>query len=132
MNRADQWLGQLAPNAQKGNTELRGNDTARLINARPSTVTILRQVDGHTVALPPQTVRLEVVQSIRNANEQRDAMLAVTKQYLVIIGYKGCPGIPDTDIQRADQFFYANLMFEVQEFLPTVPGRLLASGQVTP
>lgn len=132
MNVADLWLGRNAPNAQKGNTELRGFDTARLIAQRASTITITRLVDDHTVTLPPQTVRLEVVQSIRNANEQRDALLAVTKQYVVIIGYKDCPGIPDTDMQRGDQFYYAGLMFEVQEFLPTVPGRLLASGELTP
>lgn len=133
MNKADQWLGTLAPNPQAGNTELRGNDTARLINARPSSIVITRNLDdGTVVQLAPQTVRVEVVQSIRDSGENRDALVAISKQYVVIIGYKDCPGIPDTNILRGDMFFYQQRMYEIEELIDTIPGRLMASGDLTP
>jgi hypothetical protein len=94
----------------------------------------MRKPEGSTatISLPPQTVRIEVIQGIRQANEVRDALIAISKQYTVLIGYKDCPGIPDTDIQRGDLFFYANLIWEVIDYLPTQPNRLLASVELKP
>ena len=134
MNKADLWLGNTAPLSNSGNTEERGMDTVRLIAQRPCQIVISRldPVTQKTIQLPPQTVWLDVVQSIRNASEQFDAMVSISDQYVVIIGYKGNPFAPDTDLQRADQFFYANQIWDVVEFLPTVPGRLLASGSLRP
>ena len=132
MNLADIWLTNSAPNPQQGNVELRGMDTARLIDARPSLVVFSRLVNDRTVQLPPQRVRLEVIQNIRGANEQRDALLATTKQYVVIIGFLDNPTIPDTDLLRADQFYFNDRMWEVIEFIDTVPGRLLASAELLP
>lgn len=131
-NLADIWLTNSAPNPQHGNTEMRGMDTARLIDARPTMQVFSRLVNGRTVYLPPQRVRLEVIQNIRGANEQRDALLATTKQYVVIIGFLDNPTIPDTDLLRADQFFFNDRMWEVIEFIDTVPGRLLASAELLP
>ena len=130
MNRADRWLGSTRPDT--GNTEVRGYDTARLIADRPSAIVISRDVNGVTIQLPPQTVRLEPVQNIREANEQRDPVVTSAKQYVVVVGYKDHPSIPDTDLKRADLFFYQQRMWEVVEFIQTVPGRLLASASLTP
>lgn len=131
-NLADIWLTNSAPNPQHGNTEMRGMDTARLIDARPTMQVFSRLVNGRTVYLPPQRVRIEVIQNIRGANEQRDALLATTKQYCVVIGYKDNPTIPDTDLLRADQFFFQDRDYEIIEFIDTVPGRLLASAELMP
>jgi hypothetical protein len=130
VNKADKWLGSLAPNPQRGNSEVRGLDTARTINARPFQIIILR--GDPPVALTPQIVRIEILQSARQALELHDPMLAISRQYVIVMGYKECPGIPDTDLKRADRFFYDNLEWEIVEFLPTIPGRLLASAMATP
>lgn len=111
---------------------MRGFDTARLVNARPSTVVFTRDTGDGDFALPPQTLRLEVVQNIRGNVEIRDAMIASTKQYVVIVGYKDNPLAPDTNILRADRFFYQEREYEVIEIIDTVPGRLLATANLTP
>jgi hypothetical protein len=134
MNRADQWLSNVAPNPQPGSPEQRGMDTARLISARPFQVTMTRKtpgVLGH-VALPVQTVRIELVQNIRGSSEHQNPQIDISEQYVVLIGYKDNPNYPDTDILRGDYFFYGGLQYEVIEFINTVPGRLLASAQATP
>lgn len=132
MNMADVWLTNGAPNPQQGNTELRGMDTARLIAARPSLIVITRFAGTNTFQLAPQTVRLEVVQNIRGVGEKRDALMATVEQYVVLIGFKDNPSVPNTDVLRSDQFFYNERMWEVAEFIDTVPGRLLASCVLTP
>jgi len=136
MNLADIWAGQTDPLPQSGNTEIRGNDTARTIMARPSLVVFSRrdptQTPAVTIYLPPQLVRLEIIQNIRGANELTDKWTDISRQYIVVMGFKDTPGYPDTDLLRADQFFFDNLMWEIIEFLPTIPGRLLASAEMTP
>jgi len=134
MNLADIWAGQTDPLPQSGNTEIRGNDTARTIMQRPSLVVFSRRdpTTQQTIFLPPQLVRLEIIQNIRGANEQRDNWTDISRQYIVVMGFKDTPGYPDTNLLRADQFFFDNLMFEIIEFMPTVPGRLLASAEATP
>lgn len=131
-NRGAIWMG-LVSNSQLPNVQQFAVDTARTIEIRPSWITISRDKgDGDFVQLEPQKVRLEVVQSIRDSGENRDAMVAISKQYVVIMGYKQHPTIPDTDLQRGDQFFFQNRMYEIQEIIDTLPGRLMASGDLTP
>ena len=135
MNRADLWAGTLAPNPQRGNTEIRGYDTARLIGARPFTVVITRPdpLTNEVIVLPPQVVRLEVLHPIRGASEQIDNLMnELSVQYGVLVGFKQCPGIPDTDVQRADQFPYGGLLYEVTDFINAVPGILLATLTIKP
>ncbi len=134
MNRADRWAGSAAPNPQRGNTEERGYDTARTIAARPFQIIIQRSVPGsdENVNLPPQVVRIEILQSARQALELHNTMLAISRQYVVVMGFKDHPTIPDTDLKRADRFFYDNLEWEIIEFIPTIPGRLLVSAMATP
>lgn len=134
MNRADRWLGNKRVNAQRGNVEVRSMDTARLIAERPSTIVLQRKQIGAntTMFLAPQTVRIELVQSIRNATEARNLQLDISQQYCVLIGLRDHPTLPNLDIQRADTFYFQGLAYEVIEFFNTIPGRLLASCQVTP
>jgi hypothetical protein len=133
MNRADTWVGQIAPDPQRGNQEMRSYDTARLIAARPYTIVVQRDKGNQTlVTLAPQVVRLEVVQNIRSGVELRDAMVAISKQYVVIIGYKDHPTIPNTDLRRADTFVYNNREWEIVEIIDTIPGRLMCSADLTP
>lgn len=132
-NIADIWLGQNAVNAQPGNVELRGFDTIRLIMARPSWIVISRFVPpNQTIQLQPQLVRIEIIENPRGDSEKRDAMVSVSRQYVELIGVKDNPYMVDTDLKRADQFMYQGLMYEITEFINTVPGRLFASGAVTP
>lgn len=134
MNKADAWLGNNAPLSQWGNTEYRGMDTARLIAARPSRIVVSRRdpETGTTIQLAPQIVRIEVLQNPRQSNELHDAIVSTSKQYVVVVGNKDNPAYPDTDLTRADLFFYNGLMWEAVEFINTVPGRLLVSAVATP
>jgi len=132
-NVADIWLGNEAVNAQPGNLEIRGMDTVRLIMARPSWIVISRFVPpNETIQLAPQLVRLEIIENPRGDSEKRDAMVSVSRQYVELIGVKGNSYMVDTDAKRGDQFLHQGLLFEITEFIPTVPGRLFASGAVTP
>lgn len=134
INKADLWLGNAAPNAQPGNVESRGMDTARLIAQRPSIIVVSRKdpVTRNTIQLDPQTVRIEVSQGVTQGGEHRTIMLAVIQQYVVLVGYRNHPTIPDTDLLRADRFFYQDRMYEVYAVIDTVPGRLLVSCELQP
>lgn len=134
MNRADIWLGSDAPNSQPGNVEVRGFDTARLINARPSTIVVSRRdpETRQTIQLPPQVVRIEAMQNIRGAKDLRDSMVSISEQYVVVIGIFNHPTLPDTNVLRADRFLYNGGMYEVIEFISTVPGRMLISCELRP
>lgn len=131
MNRADRWLGDTTPMVA-GNTTSYAGDTARRIADRPSTIVVSRRdpTTGATIQLAPQTVRIEVAQ--RGSDEQFDAMVSISHQYVVLIGYKDHPTIPNTNLLRADEFFFNGRMYEVVDFIDTVPGRLLASAELTP
>lgn len=108
-------------------------DTANRIAERPYTITVQRDLgDGTYVTLEPQAVRIDIIQSIRNSGENRDAMVAISKQYVVGMGYKGHPTIPDTNLQRGDTFYFQSRLYEVQEIIDTLPGRLMFSLDLTP
>lgn len=131
MNRGAIWSSSFSSQQQDNVIQL-AVDTARRIADRPSTIVVSRDIQGVTTQLLPQTVRIEVLQNPRESNELRDALIAISKQYVVVIGYKDHPTIPNTDIQRADQFFYLKLMWTVAEYIPTLPGRLMVSAFATP
>lgn len=135
MSRADTWAGSTRVNAQRGSVEERANDTARTINDRPTTIVITRDTAGNlTTTLPGQTVRLEINQNVRAANEMRDQdiLLEITEQYLVVMGVKGHKYLPDTDMRRGDRFYHQGRIYEILELLDGIPGRLLASAKVKP
>lgn len=133
MNRGNIWSGAAFPQRTPDVVQ-RAVDTAVTISERPSTVVVSRLVDGVTVQLPPQTVRIEVVQNVRTSNELRARTegISIPEQYLVLMGYKDHPAIPDTDVQFADLIFYQGRMYEILELITTVPGRLLVSAMLTP
>ena len=126
------WMSRITPQ-QLPNVVQFAVDTDRLIQERPSQIVLTRDKgDGNVVVLEPQTIRIEIVQSIRNANERVDAMVIIAAQYVVMVGYKDHPTIPNTDWQRDDTFFYQKRLYKVIELIDTVPGRSLASGELTP
>ena len=135
MNRGSIWSGAITPQIVPPDVTMRAVDTAVMIAEKPSVVTLRRRVPGTTnttVALPEQTIRLEVIQNIRGAAEPENQWFDVSKQFVVAIGIKNHPTIPDTDMQRADLFFYLGFQWEIVEIIDNVPGRLLANCNVQP
>lgn len=131
-NRGAVWMGHVTPQ-QAPSVQQFAVDTANRIAERPSEIVVTRNLDdGTTVQLPPQIVRIEIVQSIRDSGENRDALIEVSKQYVVGMGYRNHPTIPNTDVQRADVFYFQNRQYEVQEIIDTLPGRLMFSMDLTP
>ncbi len=132
MKRGAIWSGVTFPQ-QKPDVVQLAVDTAMRIADRPSTIVISRLVNGVTIQLPPQTVRIEVVQNVRTSNEVRSRLegISIAEQYLVVIGFLDHPTIPNTDLRYADLFFYQARMFEALELITTVPGRLLVSAMLT-
>lgn len=133
MSRTDIWLGSTAPNPFKGSPELRSYDSARLIDAEPVWVVLTRKVRGQQKGeqLAPQQVRVDVVQSIRNASEHTNMMMDIADQYVVLVGYRDHPTLPNTDILRGDTFYLQNRAYEVIETFTTKPGIILASCSLT-
>lgn len=134
MNRGSTWSANIPPADIPPDPISRAVDTWTMILEKPSTVTIQRKTPGAnvTVSLPQQIVRLEVIQNIRGANEPENMWFDTSKQFVVLIGVKDHPFLPNTDVRRADLFFYLNLMWEVVEIINNVPGRLLANANVQP
>lgn len=115
------------------NTQAFAVDTERTIYERPFSIIIRRDNgSGDVITLEPQTVRLDVFQNIRSGVELRDALMAISKQYVVLIGFKAHPTIPDTDIQRADTFKYQDRIYEIIEVVDTLPGRLMCTADLKP
>lgn len=113
---------------------MRAVDTWVMIQEKPAVITIQRKVPGSntSISLPQQTVRLEIIQNIRESNEMRDAWVNVNKQYVVVVGMKDHPTVPNLNIQRADLFFYLSRMWEITEVIDNVPGRMLANANLQP
>lgn len=134
-NRADRWAGSSRVNPQRGNTEERTFDTARLIAESPYTIIITRwnPITKLTFQLAPQIVRIELYHPTRGGIEAISPMMnELSIQNVVVIGYKDHPTIPNTDMMRGDQFLYQNLRYDINETIPTITGVLLMVGQVTP
>ena len=140
MTRINTWLGNNAPLQKWSNVEDRSSDTARLIDAQPAWIRLMRPVEDYSdvtappalIELPAQKVRIEVIQSIRSAGEARNTQIEVPKQYVVVIGLKDHPTLPNLDIRRGDRFFYLERTYECIEFIQTIPGRLMISCELTP
>jgi hypothetical protein len=133
-NRGAIWSGAITPQIVPPDVTMRAVDTAVMIAEKPAVVTLRRKVPGSnaTIALPEQTVRLEVIQNIRGSAEPENMWFDVSKQYVVIVAMKDHPTIPNADIQRADLFFYLGFMWEVVEIIDNIPGRLLANCNIQP
>ena len=86
-------------------------DAARIIGDKSVSVTVVR--DG--TAQDAQTVRIE--EAGRGRSYQSEAG-ETAQADVVILGYKGHPGIDDTDIQRGDRFAYEGQGYEVVMVIP--------------
>lgn len=106
-------------------------DTARTIDAAEISLVLIRatNVSGRVtdVLLPAQNVRAD---AYRHPREYADANGEISNSAVVIIGYKGHPTIPDTDIQRGDRFAYLGFNYTVLQFLPVVKFRIIAIADI--
>lgn len=131
-NRADVWLGSTLPTEQ-GNTEQRAYDARRLLAARPVWITVVREdPPGTSNTLAPQLVRIEIMQNVRSVEEPHNQWLSISNQYVIVIGHRDHPDYPNTDLKRADKFFHQGRVYEVIEFMDTVPGYLMAQCELKP
>lgn len=132
MNRGSLWSSGISPVTTPPDTISRAVDTWNMIQEKPTTIVVQRKTPNTdvTVSLPAQTVRLEIIQNIRESNELRDQWVAIPRIYVEMVCMKDHPTIPNTDIQRADLFFHNGRMYEVTEVIDSVPGRLLVNANV--
>lgn len=122
MSRADKWAGSTEP-LHDYNIEQRAYDTARTIAAQPFLIVINRS----GTLLPAQQVRLDPFRHPYPGGGEIDVTAEST---INIVGYKDHPTIPDTDINRGDTFRIGRRNYIVTDFLPAVPGRVIAIGKV--
>lgn len=136
MNRGATWSSNISRSNMPPDPIDRAVDTWNMIQDKPSVVVLQRRVPGAgsitTIPLPEQTLRLEVIQNIRGSAEPENAWFDVSKQFVVVIGIRDHPTIPDSDMQRADLFFFLGKMWEIVETIDNIPGRLLANANVQP
>src|SRR5260221_1490843 len=131
-NRGAVWMGHITPQ-QAPSVQQFAVDTANRIAERPSEIVVTRNLDdGTVIQLPPQIIRIEVIQVIRGGGELRDAVMDVSKQGVVIMGYRDHPTIPNTDAIRGDLFYFQNRQYEIVEIIDTLPGRLMISADLMP
>lgn len=123
MSRADNWAGNIKP-MENWDYESRSMDTARLIAEKPITITLIR----NGIALSPQTVRVEPYRHPHEQNAQNSWRVSLGA--VVIVGYREHPTIPNTDIQRDDNFLYQDQLYTVVNFLSAVRDRLIVIADV--
>jgi hypothetical protein len=133
MNRGNRWLSTPTRPTLVTPAASFAVDTWNTILERPSTIIVTRGTASNTeYSLEPQIVRVEVFQGVRQVGETRSEFINISKQYVIVIGIKDHPVIPDTNLKRGDTFFFDGLQWEIKDYVPTVPGRLLVSGEITP
>ena len=118
------WTGDAVPLTGWTDDNDRAHDTARLIAAKSSSITVSRP----SGALDAQTVRLEPAGS---AGEASGTNMVISKAGIVIIGYKDHPTITDTNLRRGDRFLIAGQKYSVTQVLPDIPSRLLAIAEAS-
>ena len=96
--------------------------TARIISYSPTVVTVHTMAGGG--ALPgPQTVRIEPIREpMRIVGEAS----TLSRQWIVVIGYKSHPTIADTSLMRGDRFTVDGVLYEVYGVKPATVGKLEA------
>jgi len=118
------WTGDAVPLTDWTDDNDRAHDTARLIAAKSSSITVSRP----SGALAAQTVRLEPASS---AGEAAGTNMVVSKAGIAIIGYKDHPTITDTNLRRGDRFLAAGQKYSVTQVLPDIPSRLIAIAEAS-
>jgi hypothetical protein len=95
--------------------------THRIIMDKPAVIVIQRK-NGQELA--PQTVRIEMTRIKPDINVGPGAR--ESRSNTILIGYKGHPTIPDTDMQVGDRFAYGVKMFTVRQIFTETVGRVEA------
>ena len=106
MGKASVWGGSTFPLSTWLDDHDQGRDTALLIADKSTSITVLRG----GVAQAAQTVRIEENRSQRQVVTNAGQVYQVDA---IVIGYKGTPGVTDTDLKPGDRFAIAGTRYEV-------------------
>lgn len=119
------WLGNTAPLAEWLNDWDRSTDVARLIDAKPTTITVI-PVDSREVE--PQVVRVEALSDFATRQKSPGTEQSVLR--VLVIGYKNHATIEDSDLKRGDRFSTEGQLFEIVLIQPGFTDRLMALAEV--
>jgi hypothetical protein len=99
----DQWLGDYG--FIPGDDLTQAQDAANIIADKVTLITVERPGSGGAITtLDPQPVRLETGGSPNTV----DGGLTVTgPQQITVLGFRGHPDYPNTNLKRGDQFYVA-------------------------
>jgi len=118
------WAGNAFPLGSWTDDIDPGVDAARLIAAKTTSITVIR--DG--AALSAQLVRIEELGSRAREVQSPAGVTAIANVF--ILGYKGHPTITDTDLQTGDRFALAGAMYEILMVVPGLSDSLQAYAMV--
>lgn len=121
--KADGWLGNT-PALDSWRNGDRAYDTARLIQDKPTSITVIRA----GVAQDAQTVRIDPVEQRPSTSSSPAGRTA--RQRVLVTGYKSHPAISDTDLQHGDRFAVDSQMYDVVDVAAGLNDRLLAYAEV--
>jgi hypothetical protein len=99
----------------------RAADAWKRINDKPSSIVLVRK----GTARPAQTVRVEYDRGTGVGSEVGDAGKS-SRRGVIVFGIRGHETLPDTDIQRGDQFTLDGAQFKVIDVVHTL-GEIQAS-----
>lgn len=99
----------------------RAADAWKRINDKPAQIVLLRK----GIAQPVQTVRVEYDRGTGGGAEVGDAGKSA-RRGVIVFGIRGHATLPDTDIQRGDQFAHDGAQFKVIDVVHTL-GEIQAS-----
>lgn len=102
--------------------EDRSSETHKHIQEKPTNIVLVRG----TTPLSAQTVRIEADGA---PTAEAGSQMYRGETDVVILGYKGHPVVPDTNIQRGDRFLFSGRDYDVVETVLNVNGRVIAKAK---
>lgn len=131
MSRRDNWI-LPTPWASAYEAPVhRAYDVERMIQMKPSTITVEREtyntttMTSETTYLTPQTVRVEVIDNVPAERFGFRDTATVNGVRAIIIGYQNHPTIADTDLKFNDRFYLNGNYFRILQIQPEMSFRRL-------
>lgn len=106
--------------------EGRPGSVAQMIADDPMSISVTREVSGVTSTLAAQTVRIAQRGTTGTETFFRSGAGVVTRQSVVVLGYKNHPTITDTNLRYGDRFAYNGKYYQVTLLELDFPDRLIA------